>query len=518
MTSAINPATISITFPIAGQDNDSQGFRNNFASIASNFTTAQAEITALQSNTLLSADLATSTTPVVNNLLGSTISNGLYQQFSGTVYNASGVGATASIDLAVGAVQKFTLATNSTLTFRNWPAYAGKSVFSKAIVIVASDGNGVWTPTFATQGGQITYDTNFPRIAATGVQGFSVGGEGVASIVVSPKGTGYLSTTAVGFTGGSPITGSTVPTATANYTVVNASVNNIAPASLATSGASSNVGGNTATLTFAAQTITTTYPTGSTIIVSGVSPSGYNGVWVVSACTATSVSYACTQTGSQTQSGTIIAGRPGNGYAIGDKVVLNQNTSVVLTVDTLATTFTGTVTGSNATVNNVYNFTNLVTGMAVIGQGIDSSTTINTINPGNPGSIVLSKTTLAGATGNIVITYSSTTGPIGTFSTSDFPAGVLTSPVIGLRGVTSITGSGSGAQVVLNCGVNEITVTNPGDGYTTTPPSVTLTGGGGSGANATATLATGTASRVQVVEAWTVNGGTNVYLRYLGQY
>jgi hypothetical protein len=518
MTSAINPATISITFPIAGQDNDSQGFRNNFASIAANFTTAEGEITALQSNALLAADLATSTTPVTNNLLGSIISNGLYQQFSGTVYNASGVGATASIDLAVGAVQKFTIATNSTLTFRNWPAYAGKSVFSKAIVLVASDGNGVWTPTFATQGGQITYDTNFPRIAATGVQGFSVGGEGIASVVVSPKGTGYLSTTTVGFNGGAPITGYTTPTATANYTVVAANVNNIAPATLATSGASSDVSGTTATLTFAAQAISLTYPVGSSIIVTGVSPSGYNGVWVVTGCTTTSVSFLCTQTGSQTQSGTIIAGRPGNGYAVGDQVVLNQNTSVILTVNTLATTFTGTVTGANNTVNNVYNFTNLVTSMAVTGQGIDSNTTILTINPGNPGSIVLSKNTLLGATGNIVITYASTTGPIGTFSSSDFPAGVLNTPIIGLRGVTALTGSGSGAQVVLNCGINAVTITNPGDGYTTTPPNVTLTGGGGSGANATATVATGTASRIQAVEAWTVNGGTNVYLRYLGQY
>jgi hypothetical protein len=59
MTSAINPSTISTTFPIAGQDNDSQGFRSNFAAIVADFTTAANEISALQSSAILKADLAT---------------------------------------------------------------------------------------------------------------------------------------------------------------------------------------------------------------------------------------------------------------------------------------------------------------------------------------------------------------------------------------------------------------------------------------------------------------------------
>ena len=48
MASNINTAQIDINFPIAGQDNDTQTFRNNFSSIRSNFTTAAAEITAIQ--------------------------------------------------------------------------------------------------------------------------------------------------------------------------------------------------------------------------------------------------------------------------------------------------------------------------------------------------------------------------------------------------------------------------------------------------------------------------------------
>jgi hypothetical protein len=48
MSSLINPSSIDGTYPIAGQDNDSQGFRDNFTNIKNNFTIAQTEISALQ--------------------------------------------------------------------------------------------------------------------------------------------------------------------------------------------------------------------------------------------------------------------------------------------------------------------------------------------------------------------------------------------------------------------------------------------------------------------------------------
>jgi hypothetical protein len=50
MASLINPAKIDITYPIAGQDNDTQGFRTNYQNIKNNFTVAAGEITALQSS------------------------------------------------------------------------------------------------------------------------------------------------------------------------------------------------------------------------------------------------------------------------------------------------------------------------------------------------------------------------------------------------------------------------------------------------------------------------------------
>jgi cytoskeletal protein CcmA (bactofilin family) len=50
MSSNINPNNINGNFPVAGQDNDSQGFRDNFTNILNNFSFASSEITDLQNS------------------------------------------------------------------------------------------------------------------------------------------------------------------------------------------------------------------------------------------------------------------------------------------------------------------------------------------------------------------------------------------------------------------------------------------------------------------------------------
>ena len=54
MASNINPTNINITYPIAGQDNDTQGFRDNFSNIKNNFLVAATEISALQTTSAIS--------------------------------------------------------------------------------------------------------------------------------------------------------------------------------------------------------------------------------------------------------------------------------------------------------------------------------------------------------------------------------------------------------------------------------------------------------------------------------
>ena len=63
--------------------------------------------------------------------------------------------------------------------------------------------------------------------------------------------------------------------------------------------------GSTATITFGTAFVT---PVGSSITVSGVTPTGYNGTYTVTASSAGSVSFASSTTGSQTIAGTVTSG------------------------------------------------------------------------------------------------------------------------------------------------------------------------------------------------------------------
>ena len=53
MTSQVNPNNIDGTYPVAGQDNDSQGFRDNFTNIRNNLVYVKAEVEDLQNKAVL---------------------------------------------------------------------------------------------------------------------------------------------------------------------------------------------------------------------------------------------------------------------------------------------------------------------------------------------------------------------------------------------------------------------------------------------------------------------------------
>lgn len=120
MTSQINITAIDELYPIAGQENDTQGFRDNFGAIRTALAVTKTEIETLQTKSILSSSL-TSTTPILNNLSGSTLSNGLYNQLNGVVRNAGIINTFTDIDLNNGPLQVFALSADVTFTFRNWP-------------------------------------------------------------------------------------------------------------------------------------------------------------------------------------------------------------------------------------------------------------------------------------------------------------------------------------------------------------------------------------------------------------
>ena len=68
---AIDPNTINTQFPVANQDNDSQGFRDNFAAIQQNFAAANVSINTLTSTTIGLAGPVY--TPIPGNLSTTTV-------------------------------------------------------------------------------------------------------------------------------------------------------------------------------------------------------------------------------------------------------------------------------------------------------------------------------------------------------------------------------------------------------------------------------------------------------------
>jgi len=71
MASQINPTNIDITYPIAGQDNDTQGFRNNFTNIKNNLSAAKDEISTLQAALAAFSSFTIVSVPVSSSATGS---------------------------------------------------------------------------------------------------------------------------------------------------------------------------------------------------------------------------------------------------------------------------------------------------------------------------------------------------------------------------------------------------------------------------------------------------------------
>ena len=113
MTSQINYSAIDATYPVAGQNNDTQGFRDNFAATKTALETANSEITNLQIN---SAVLNSS-----NNFGGNQIYNAEFKYNSQTVYDHGTISGNVILNCRNGQVQKLVTSGNVTLSFSNWP-------------------------------------------------------------------------------------------------------------------------------------------------------------------------------------------------------------------------------------------------------------------------------------------------------------------------------------------------------------------------------------------------------------
>lgn len=172
MTSAINPQNINGAYPVAGQDNDSQGFRDNFTSTRNNFQLAKDEISDLQAKVVLKAPLTGTT--LNNNMGGQVLSNAELRNITESVISLGSVTGSAAINYAVGSY--YTLSTNGnvTLAFSGLPA-TGKAATWIVRVTVSSVAHTLQLPA-AVSGSSVQgiqgIDSNIITFAETGTYEF----------------------------------------------------------------------------------------------------------------------------------------------------------------------------------------------------------------------------------------------------------------------------------------------------------------------------------------------------------
>ena len=151
MTSQINPNNIDGEYPVAGVSNNTQGMRDNFTNIKTNFQYAENEIDDLQSKGLFKAALTGTT--LNNNMANNVIYNAQVRGMSGTVVTIAATSGTVSIDCNAGPYQTISITGNITLAFDNatWPP-SGTFGMIRLRVTVDTAGRTMTLPASVSQG------------------------------------------------------------------------------------------------------------------------------------------------------------------------------------------------------------------------------------------------------------------------------------------------------------------------------------------------------------------------------
>jgi hypothetical protein len=146
--------TIDADYPVAGQDNDSQGFRDNFSVIKDGLATAKAELTDLQTNSARLDDN--------NNFGGYLIDNARTNRLYGTVYPIVDAGS-INVDLANGLYQEITVTGTATLIIDGWPT---EDVYASMKLAIKSSTATAYQVTLSAAGGS---NKVFNSLPATGI-------------------------------------------------------------------------------------------------------------------------------------------------------------------------------------------------------------------------------------------------------------------------------------------------------------------------------------------------------------
>ena len=161
MASNINYLSINENFPVAGQDNDTQVFRDNFDTIKTSLRNSKTEITALQSDT---AKLNLDNDFELKKIQRAVLQNNRTQKFNGGTVSAT----PTTIDYENGNYQIYNIGASISVDFLNFP---GDPVFSSEVTPIGMgkvtlelySTGASYTLSFTTSGGTvIKKDPLFP--------------------------------------------------------------------------------------------------------------------------------------------------------------------------------------------------------------------------------------------------------------------------------------------------------------------------------------------------------------------
>ena len=118
--SIINPNSINGGFPVFGQDNATQGFRDNFTNIKNNFVAAKTELEDLQAKTLLKSGL--SGIVLDNDMNGGSITNVQLKAYTQTYLDLGQQFSDVTVDFESGNFQYMVTGNDITISIINWPS------------------------------------------------------------------------------------------------------------------------------------------------------------------------------------------------------------------------------------------------------------------------------------------------------------------------------------------------------------------------------------------------------------
>ena len=143
MTSQINPNNIDGTYPVAGQDNSSQGFRDNFTNTKNNFTYAYDEITELQANAALRGQ--------TNEFADSIIANVALRGQRDVLYDFGAVSGAQTYTFGNGSYQTMELAGSVVLSLAGFPTLVNRALKIRLRVFVPNTSFTLTWPAYISQ-------------------------------------------------------------------------------------------------------------------------------------------------------------------------------------------------------------------------------------------------------------------------------------------------------------------------------------------------------------------------------